>query len=48
MFGESIWNKISSDAVAYHKKHPDEPVHLKYLPPVMNRMLGVCETPQPV
>ena len=45
MFGESIWNKISSDAVEYHKKHPDEPVHLKYLPPVMNRIFETMTYP---
>lgn len=38
MFGEFIWNKISRDAVAYHKKHPNKPVHLKYLPPSINRI----------
>lgn len=38
IFGEKLWNKISKDAVAYHKKHPEEPVHLKYLPPQINRL----------
>ena len=38
MFGEFLWNKFSKDAIKYHEKHPDEPVHLVYLPPKINRM----------
>ncbi|MCM3706926.1 MULTISPECIES: alpha/beta fold hydrolase [Cytobacillus] len=38
MFGDLLWNKFSKDAVAYHEKHPNEPVHIKYLPPQINRI----------
>lgn len=38
MFGDFLWNKFTKDAVAYHEKHPNEPVHLKYLPPQINRI----------
>lgn len=38
VFGDFLWNKFAKDAVAYHKKHPNEPVHLKYLPPQINRI----------
>lgn len=38
VFGDFLWNKFTKDAVAYHKKHPNEPVHLKYLPPQINRI----------
>lgn len=38
IFGDSLWNKFTRDAVAYHEKHPDKPVHLKYLPPQINRI----------
>ena len=38
MFGDFLWDKFSKDAVTYHEKHPNEPVHLKYLPPQINRM----------
>lgn len=38
VFGDFLWNKFTKDAVAFHKKHPNEPVHLKYLPPQINRI----------
>ncbi|MBM7601102.1 pimeloyl-ACP methyl ester carboxylesterase [Virgibacillus halotolerans] len=38
MFGDFLWNKFSKDAISYHEKHPNEPVHLVYLPPQINRM----------
>ncbi len=38
MFGDFLWRKFSKDAIAYHEKYPDEPVHLVYLPPKINRM----------
>lgn len=38
VFGDFLWNRFSRDAVAYHKKHPNEPVHLFYLPPPINRI----------
>ncbi|WP_071392869.1 alpha/beta fold hydrolase [Bacillus tuaregi] len=38
IFGDFLWNWFSRDAIAYHEKHPDEPVHLIYLPPQINRM----------
>jgi pimeloyl-ACP methyl ester carboxylesterase len=38
VFGDFLWNKFTKDAVAYHKKHPNEAVHLKYLPPQINRI----------
>ncbi|WP_445506263.1 alpha/beta fold hydrolase [Niallia sp. 03190] len=38
MFGNFLWNKFSKDAIAYHEKHQNEPVHLAYLPPQINRM----------
>jgi pimeloyl-ACP methyl ester carboxylesterase len=45
IFGERLWNWFSKDAVAYHEKHPDEPVHLKYLPPQINRMFESATYP---
>lgn len=45
MFGEFLWNRFMKDAVAYHKKHPDEPVHLIYLPPQINRMFESATYP---
>ncbi len=38
IFGDFLWNRFSNDAIAYRKKHPDEPVRLFYLPPVINRL----------
>ncbi|NLH00237.1 MAG: alpha/beta hydrolase [Chloroflexi bacterium] len=38
IFGDFLWDKFTNDAVAYHKKYPNEPVHLKYLPPQINRI----------
>lgn len=38
VFGDFLWNKFSQDAVAYHETHPKEPVHIKYLPPQINRI----------
>ncbi|MFH7817754.1 alpha/beta fold hydrolase [Neobacillus thermocopriae] len=38
VFGDFLWNKFSEDAIAYHKKHPNEPVHIKYLAPQINRI----------
>jgi len=45
MFGDFLWNKFSKDAVAYHKKHPNEPVHIKYLPPQINRIFETATYP---
>jgi len=45
MFGEFLWNRFSKDAVAYHKKHPNEPVRLFYLPPQINRMFESATYP---
>ncbi|WP_203248548.1 alpha/beta fold hydrolase [Sporosarcina beigongshangi] len=38
MFGDFLWKRFSKDAISYHEKHPNEPVHLFYLPPQINRM----------
>lgn len=38
IFGDFLWNKFAKDAIEYHKKHPNEPVHIKYLPPQINRI----------
>lgn len=38
MFRDFLWNRFSKDAIRYHEKHPNEPVHLVYLPPQINRM----------
>ena len=38
MFGDFLWNKFWKDAIIYHEKHPDKPVHLVYLPPQINRI----------
>lgn len=38
VFGDFLWNKLSKDAIKYYEKHPNEPVHLVYLPPQINRM----------
>lgn len=38
MFGDFLWSKFSKDAIAYREKHPNEPVHLFYLPPDINRI----------
>lgn len=38
IFGDFLWRKFSKDASAYHRKHPNKPVHLIYLPPQINRM----------
>jgi len=45
LFGKSLWNKFAKDAVEYHKKHPTEPVHLKYLPPQINRIFETATYP---
>lgn len=38
MFGEFLWDKFSNDAIVYREEHPNEPVHLFYLPPEINRI----------
>ena len=38
IFPEFLWNRFSKDAIKYHKKYPNKPVHLKYLPPQINRI----------
>ncbi|WP_405098584.1 alpha/beta fold hydrolase [Oceanobacillus sp. FSL H7-0719] len=38
LFGNFLWNKFSKDAIRYREKHPNEPVHLVYLPPQINRI----------
>lgn len=45
IFGDFLWNKFSKDAVAYHEKHPNEPVHVKYLPPQINRIFESATYP---
>lgn len=45
VFGDFLWDKFSKDAVAYHKKHPNEPVHIKYLPPQINRIFESATYP---
>jgi len=45
LFGDFLWNKFTKDAVAYYKKHPNEPVHLKYLPPQINRLFESATYP---
>jgi pimeloyl-ACP methyl ester carboxylesterase len=45
VFGDFLWNKFSRDAVDYHKKHPNEPVHIKYLPPQINRIFEAVTYP---
>lgn len=45
VFGNFLWNKFTKDAVSYHKKHPNEPVHLKYLPPEINRIFESATYP---
>ncbi|MGG3622451.1 alpha/beta hydrolase [Bacillus gobiensis] len=38
VFGDFLWNKFSKDALIYKEKHLNEPVHLVYLPPNINRI----------
>src|SRR5699024_7415174 len=38
MFGNFLGNKFSKDAISYREKHPNDPVHLFYLPPQINRI----------
>jgi len=45
VFGDFLWNRFAKDAVAYHKKHPNEPVHLFYLPPNINRIFESATYP---
>ncbi|MBP3041792.1 alpha/beta hydrolase, partial [Bacillaceae bacterium Marseille-Q3522] len=45
VFGDFLWNKFSKDAVAYKEKHPNEPVHLAYLPPNINRVFESATYP---
>lgn len=45
IFGDFLWNRFSQDAIAYHKKNPDKPVHLIYLPPQINRMFESATYP---
>lgn len=45
LFGDFLWNKFTKDAVAYHVKHPNKPVHLKYLPPQINRLFETATYP---
>lgn len=45
IFGKFIWNKLSKDAIKYRQKHPNKPVHLKYLPPQINRLFESATYP---
>lgn len=45
MFGNFLWNRFSKDAIKYHEKHPDKPVHLFYLPPQINRLFETATYP---
>lgn len=45
MFGDFLWKKFSKDALAYKEKHPNEPVHLFYLPPNINRLFETASYP---
>ncbi|XID92959.1 alpha/beta fold hydrolase [Paenibacillaceae bacterium WGS1546] len=45
MFGPFLWNRFSKDAVAYRRKHPNEPVRLLYLPPQINRIFESATYP---
>ena len=38
LFGNFLWNRFSKDAIKYYEKHPNQPVHVFYLPPQINRM----------
>lgn len=38
LFGNFLWNKFSKDAISYREKYPNQPVHLVYLPPQINRI----------
>ncbi|SHE35720.1 Pimeloyl-ACP methyl ester carboxylesterase [Seinonella peptonophila] len=38
VFGNLLWNRFSKDAQSYKEKNPNEPVHLFYLPPTINRI----------
>jgi len=38
LFGNFLWNRFSKDAIKYYEKHPNQPVHVIYLPPQINRM----------
>ncbi|WP_414044126.1 alpha/beta fold hydrolase [Macrococcus sp. EM39E] len=37
-FPKILWNKMSKDAIQQHKRNPNKPVHLTYLPPEINRL----------
>lgn len=45
MFGDVLWKRLTKDAIDYHKKHPNEPVHIKYLPPQINRLFESATYP---
>lgn len=45
IFGDFLWNKLSTDAIAYHEKYPNKPVHLVYLPPQINRLFEAATYP---
>ena len=45
MFGDFLWDRFSKDAVTYHEKHPNEPVHIYYLPPQINRIFESATYP---
>src|SRR5690606_28710153 len=45
VFGDFLWNRFSQDAIAYHERHPNEPVHLIYLPPLINRLFEAATYP---
>jgi pimeloyl-ACP methyl ester carboxylesterase len=45
VFGNFLWNRFSKDAQSYKEKHPDEPVHLYYLPPTINRIFESATYP---
>lgn len=38
LFGNFLWGRFSKDAISYREKHPNEPVHLVYLPSQINRI----------
>lgn len=45
VFGDFLWNRFTRDAIAYRARHPDEPVHLIYLPPMINRIFETATYP---
>ncbi len=45
IFGDALWSRFTKDAVEYHAKHPNEPVHIKYLPPQINRIFESATYP---